>query len=220
MSEMPMNLKYLRKNAGFTQSDLAGLLGIDTTNYNRLERGKTELTYSRMQQLARILNCDPVDLISDGSPELTSARNPLRRVTVKGYVQAGYWSESTEWDTGDFYDVAVPNDTEFARLTLHAAETRGPSMNRKYAEGTVLVFLDNIEAEEQPQFGKRYIVERTGPDGLREATVKTLWQDDEGKIWLLPDSDDPRHQAPIEINGGEGDTIRLVGRVVYSVARE
>lgn len=220
MSEMPMNLKHLRKRAGLTQADLAALLGIDTTNYNRLERGKTELTYSRMQHLARILNCDPVDIISDSASAAAGTGKPVRRVTVKGHVQAGHWVETTEWLPDDFYEVAVPIDEEYQNLTLHAAETRGPSMNRKYAEGTVLVFLDNIEAEEQPQFGKRYIIERTGPDGLREATVKMLWRDDEGKNWLLPDSDDPRHQAPIEINGGEGDTIRIVGRVVYSVSRE
>ena len=122
--------------------------------------------------------------------------------------------------TGDQYDIAIPDDAEFSRLTLHAAETRGPSMNRTYPEGTVLVFLDNMEAEESPQFGKRYIVERERADGLREATVKTLQRDADGKAWLLPDSDDPRHQAPIEINGAEGDTIRLVGRVVYSITRE
>ena len=36
----------------------------------------------------------------------------------------------------------------------------------------------------------------------------------------MPESTDPRHQQPIEIDGDNGDTVRMVGRVRYSVQRE
>ena len=93
-------------------------------------------------------------------------------------------------------------------------------MNRRYPEGTVLIYTNLNDTNEDLIFGKRYIVERERADGLREATVKTLWRDENGKAWLLPESTDPRYQEPIPIEGGENDTVRIVGRVRYAVTRE
>ncbi|MBX8828503.1 hypothetical protein HBA93_23130 [Ochrobactrum sp. SFR4] len=55
---------------------------------------------------------------------------------------------------------------------------------------------------------------------MRETTVKTLAKDDFGKFWLMPESTDPHHQTPLEINGDDGETIRILGKVVYAVRRE
>lgn len=93
-------------------------------------------------------------------------------------------------------------------------------MNKRYPDGTVLVFTDALERPEDLIAGKRYIVERERADGLREATVKKLWQDEYGAMWLLPESDDPRFQEAIPINGEDGDMVRILGRVRFSVTRE
>lgn len=143
-----------------------------------------------------------------------------RIVHVKGFVQAGHWAETWEWDEDDQYSVPVPFDESLSPYTLYGAETRGPSMDKRYPEGTVLIFTDAIETHEDVKIGSRYIVERERPDGMREATVKTLWRDEAGKLWLLPESNDPRFQEPIPVEGGTDDTIRIVGRVRYAVSRE
>jgi phage repressor protein C with HTH and peptisase S24 domain len=93
-------------------------------------------------------------------------------------------------------------------------------MNKRYPEGSALIFTSIYETRETPQVGKRYIVETERPDGLREATVKTLWQDETGEHWLLPESTDPRYQQPIKLSDGDGNIVRIVGRVVFSVQRE
>ena len=209
---MTEQLKRIRKSRGLSQQAVADALKLDVTNYNRLENGRVDLTFARMKELADILHCDPVEFITN----ITHTRI----VRVRAHVEAGVWAESTEWAEEDWYDVAVPDDPEFRRYNLYGAETRGPSMNRRYPQGTVVVFTDAIETEQDITVGKRYIVERERADGLREATVKTLFQDEEGKLWLMPESTDPRHQQPIEIGSADGDTVRIVGRVVYSVQRE
>ncbi|WP_420408653.1 LexA family protein [Hoeflea sp.] len=144
----------------------------------------------------------------------------VRQVEVIGHVQAGEWAESWEWDVEDRYHVTIHTLGGPLNLKLHAAEVRGPSMNMRYNEGTVLVFDDIHETGEAFTVGKRYIVEKTSADGLVEATVKTLWQDEAGHFWLKPESNDPRFQQAIPLDGHDGDTIRIIGRVRYAVVVE
>lgn len=142
-----------------------------------------------------------------------------RPVEVIGVVQAGEWTEAFEWDDEDRYVVPIPADPEYAAYTLKGAEMRGPSMNRWRPEGTVIIFTDQIETQEELRLGKRYFVQRSNGHEY-ECTVKKLWQDDGGKLWLLPESDDPRFQEPLSVEGNDGEEIRIVGRVTYSVAKE
>lgn len=209
---MPHQLKKMRKSRGFSQSDMGAALGIAETNYNKLENSHTNLTLEKMERIAEVLNCDPVDLIAN----FMNTRN----VSVSGYVEAGAWSEAIEWDEDLRYEVSVPDDEHLRPYHLHGLQTRGPSMNKRYPEGTVLIYTSIIETREEIVPGRRYIVEREKADGLREATVKTLSQDDDGKYWLMPESTSPHHQQPIEINGGTDDTVRIIGRVTYSLQRE
>lgn len=44
---------------------MADLLGLSTTAYGDIERGKTELTLSRLNQIAGVLELSPVALLSD-----------------------------------------------------------------------------------------------------------------------------------------------------------
>lgn len=207
-----IRLKELRKARGLTQQQVADALGLHLTNYNKLENGRTKLDQERIAALARILNCDPLDLVFNAPS--------VRIVKVRQHVQAGNWSDSPLWPEDDWYDVAVPDDQTWRPIALHAAETRGPSMNRRYPEGSALIFASVYDTDESLKPGRRYIVEQERPDGLYESTVKTLSKDETGEFWLLPESDDPRFQAPLPLHGEDGTTIRIVGRVLYSVQRE
>lgn len=209
---MRYRIREFREQKGWSQADLGDLVGVHWQTVQRAESGKTELGTKKLSAYAKALGVDP-DLL------VVTEEGPLI-VEVKGFVQAGHWAETWEWPEDDHYTVPIPADPSLQRFRLHGAEVRGPSMDRRYPEGTVLVFADMIETGETLQLGKRYIVERERADGLREATVKTLWRDDSGKLWLLPESTDPRFQEPIPIEGGEDDTVRIVGRVRYAVSRE
>lgn len=170
--------------------------------------------------IARVVGKPVSYLVGENSE---TAKEPgLRRVDVVAHVQAGHFAETWEWDEEERYAVYVPDLAEYRGLRLYAAETRGPSMNKRYSDQTVVVFNSVIEAHEEPIPGKRYIIERKRPSGESEHTVKLLHLDPEGKFWLMPESDDPRYQAPISVEDGTGteDTVTIIGRVLFAVTRE
>ncbi|WP_051213293.1 LexA family protein [Maritalea myrionectae] len=211
---MKNRIKELMIEKKISRDDLAHAVGVHPVTISRLISGRIDLSGERLQALAKAFNVSPEAIISD-TPVV-----PMRTVKVVAFVQAGAWAESNELPDEDQFSVAVPQDTDLAKYSLTGVQVRGPSMNLRYPEGTVLVITNAIETQEDIQPGKRYVVERERPDGLREYTVKTLHRDEEGHFWLMPESNDPRHQQPIEVNGDLGDTIRVLGRVVYSLLRE
>lgn len=209
---MRNRIKELRKKLNLTQAQLAEKVDKSALTVQRVETGFAGLSDKKAEIYAKALGVT--------AAEIFSAETTARTVQVRSHVQAGEWGDNPQWLEDDFYDVAIPNDSEIAPYPLYAAEARGPSMNTRYPEGTVVVFTHAIETAEDFIPGKRYIVERERADGLREATVKLLVKEENGTYWLYPESTDPRHQTPIELNGTEGDTIRIVGQVRYSVVRE
>lgn len=205
--------------AGFSQARLARELtyalgrSIDRAAVNKMTKGGRKISADELVAITQILQTEP--------PAGISQSDKLRTVMVAAHVQAGSWAESWEWAVDDQYAVAVPADEHLLPYTLYAAETRGPSMNRRWPEGTVVVFTNAAETMESPVVGKRYVVERRR-HGEAEHTVKLLHQDEGGKLWLVPESSDPLHQQPIPVEDGdeEEDQVIIIGRVWYSVARE
>ncbi|WP_428413078.1 LexA family protein [Pararhizobium sp.] len=209
---MENRVAELRKKANLTQAKLGELVGKSSLTISRIERGEIGLSTRNAENFARALNVSETDLFA--------APSEARMIPVVAQVQAGEWAETWDWDPEDHYTVPILREPAMDGFKLFGVEARGPSMNRRYPDGTVLIISDMIETGEEPILGKRYVIERERSDGMREATVKTLWQDDAGQIWLLPESDDPRFQEPIAVDGDEGDTIRVVGRVLFAVMRE
>lgn len=203
--------------AGRSQSDVARMLtetlgrSIDRAAVNKMAKGTRKIAADELIAMARYLNAPA-----------PSQNVGLRTITVAAHVQAGYWAETWEWADDDKYEVAVPADPLLDGFQLYGAETRGPSMNRRWPERTVVVFTNVAETEETLTPGKRYIVQRTRADGATEHTVKLLHRDEKGKFWLVPESTDPLFQTPISVEDGaiDGDTVAIVGRVHFSVARE
>ncbi len=58
----------LRKRKGFTQSLMAEKLGIAPNNYGKIEKGITEMTVNRLNQIAEILSISVVELLV-GEPQ-------------------------------------------------------------------------------------------------------------------------------------------------------
>lgn len=200
------------RQRGISRDAMADELQVHPVTVSKLISGTMKLTVDWMERFARVLNVQPSDLIAPSSN--------MRTVKVRGRVEAGAWEEAFEWPQDDWYEVAIPDDPNLLNEELFGGEMHGPSMNQRYAEGSVLVFVSTEARGEMPRVGKRYLVERERSDGLREATVKKVWRDDEGQLWLVPESNDPRFQEPIAIGGSEDQNVRIVGRVVYSVQRE
>lgn len=211
---MKNRLKQIMADKGITREALAERVDTHPVTISKLISGKMKMTTEWMERLGVGLGVPPIEL-------LVAPLN-FRTAQVRAAVQAGVWTESVEWpDPDDWYEVAVPYDADLDGLPLYGAEVRGPSMNLRYREGSVIVFTAPWEDGETPLPGRRYIVERRRLDGSVETTVKLLHRDPEGGLWLLAESDDPRFQSPIAVDGEtDGEEIRIIGRVRYSVVRE
>ena len=57
-------IKLLREAKGLSQADIAANLEIASQNYWKIEKGKTELTVSRLEQIARILGVSVIELLT------------------------------------------------------------------------------------------------------------------------------------------------------------
>jgi transcriptional regulator with XRE-family HTH domain len=62
--ELSEKLKSIRKLRNFTQETVAEKLGISTYSYAKIERGETDIKYSRLQQIAKIMEIELEDLFS------------------------------------------------------------------------------------------------------------------------------------------------------------
>ena len=62
---LPERIRLQRLQRGLSQENMADLLGLSTTAYGDIERGKTDLTLSRLSQIATVLDVSPVALLTD-----------------------------------------------------------------------------------------------------------------------------------------------------------
>ena len=67
------NIRFYRKKANLTQIELANDLGISIATLRRWEAGETTPTGAKIQELAKILNVNPEELIKEENK--TSTRN-------------------------------------------------------------------------------------------------------------------------------------------------
>jgi len=61
-------IRRIRQQKELSQENMADMLGLSTTAYGDIERGKTELTLTRLQQIATVLGVSPADLLGQALP--------------------------------------------------------------------------------------------------------------------------------------------------------
>ena len=100
-------IRLQRLQRGFSQENMADLLGLSTTAYGDIERGKTELTLSRLNQIAAVLDLAPIALLTDDTvavqvippDEETERERETQQLTIekqqleidKLRLEADYW---------------------------------------------------------------------------------------------------------------------------------
>ncbi len=103
-------IRQIRLTKGFSQENLADMLGVSTTAYGDIERNKTELSISRATEIAKTLNVSFLDLLEiEASPpplpkgeelknrEKLHLENEKLKVEVeKWQATAAYWREKYE----------------------------------------------------------------------------------------------------------------------------
>jgi SOS-response transcriptional repressor LexA len=155
-------------------------------------------TYGKLARAAGV----PIWRLTGEQPEAPSATT----VWVVGFVEAGAFRDAIEWDRSRWYPVDVPVPERFQRKAK-ALEVRGPSMNLEYPEGSIVLWVDVLDAR-PPRHEDHVICYAYRHDDEIEATVKEL-RVVNGHRWLWPRSDDPGHQLPLDMDS-PGDHIARV----------
>lgn len=86
-------IRTMREIRKWSQEYMAEQLNISTNGYSKIERGETQLTIARLQQIANILDIDPAELIQEHDSGLVlqigdNNTNGMNTITLYGNHQS------------------------------------------------------------------------------------------------------------------------------------
>lgn len=191
-------LKVLRKKAGYTQADVAAMLGIDRSTYAKYETGQSEPNFEMLQKLSALFHAS-IEFLINGASQPPSTGGTW--VPVLGEVAAGIPIEAVE-DIVDYeeIDAALAATGDFFGLRI-----KGSSMEPRIRDGDVVI----VRKQDDADTGDTVVVLVNGDS----ATVKRLKKEADGSMWLLPNNPayDPQHFTPTEITE---KPVHIIGKVV------
>jgi transcriptional regulator with XRE-family HTH domain len=200
-------IKDLRVQKNLTQAQLAELIGTTDATVQRLETNKRQLTQKWAEKIAIALGVDVSQIFHAILPATTDG------LIVAGEVQAGVWREIDVSDEPKYPPIPLGPDPRYTAKAQFALLVQGESMNKVLPSGAYIVCVPWAELGRDAKDGDLVVVERRR-DGMVETTVKRI-SVRQRKTVLMPESTDPRFQAPIELNGNiELDEIAITALVV------
>lgn len=75
MTHIADNIRKMRELRNFTQDYMATQLGITQAGYSKIESGTTDITFSKIEEIAQILNVTPTDLVAFDSQKYFNSFN-------------------------------------------------------------------------------------------------------------------------------------------------
>ncbi len=80
MNDLHDKIKQIRVIKGLKQADMAEKIGIAPVNYNRLENGLTDISMSRLNQLAEIFGMTVIEIMQYGDEKIESKETILTHI--------------------------------------------------------------------------------------------------------------------------------------------
>jgi SOS-response transcriptional repressor LexA len=201
-----------RAKAGYRSArEAVEKLGWGYSTYASHENGSRRISPDAARKYARVFSVSAAWLLygteRDKVPEPVS-------VPVVGKVAAGLWQEADSYTYDDDTWVPAVRSPEFRNGRQVAYKVEGPSMNKVLPDGVYAIGV-LFETARQPRHKDIVVLKRTRA-GLVETTVKRYIVDGDN-ILLMPESDDPRYQAPIDLRADEAESqVELHALVVGS----
>lgn len=205
-------LKEAREAVGLTQEELADRVGMRQTGIGSIESGESRRP-RRLLEIARAVGKSPEWLLGQepaAKPSTSTLSNVARRIGMEGVtlvigeVAAGVWREVDSTDETPFEPIPVAPNPSYPAGGQYGLVVRGTSINRQANDGDIVICIDMGVTGIEPQNNDLVVFERRRQqEGIREVTVKRLRRNG-SVIELWPESDDPRFQEPILLNGGSG----------------
>lgn len=195
-------VKEARMRKGYTQEELARLLGYKSrTSVNKIEMGR-DIPRSMVVRLAKVLDVSPSYLM--GWEESESANvsavysDSIRMIPVFESVSAGFGARADE-QVIDYCPFVIASERE-AEETI-AIRVTGDSMSPKIEDGDII----RVHCQDSVDSGSIAVVLLDGEEGL----VKRV---EYGRDWIELISINP-YYPPRRFEGEEVLRIRVVGLV-------
>lgn len=207
-----VKIRNLRKDLGWTQGEMAERAEMTQAQVSKLESGK-EGSRDLVLRLAPVLGVPKETLW----PEDSSIMPHQRVVRIVGKIAAGEWREAIElpYDEQGVTTAILP--APYANTPVTAMQVDGESVNKIYPNQSV-VFIAPLHAiPGAPKNGQMVSVLLSRSDGTFEKTLKQFQKDENGRIWLLPQSTEPEFQAPIEYLGPKTEEVQITGVVIAAI---
>lgn len=204
-------IRALRLARGWNQTELAERLNVTQATVSRWEKGSIP-SATHLTKLADYAGDTMRDFVGYGQPA-------MQRFYVRGAVAAGVWTEAYEWPKSEWIPYSAFPRTEHVDHSRFGLMVEGESMDQIYPPGTVLDCLKMFEMTDLHN-GCRVIVERVRLDGEMEATVKEYLKSEDGRVWLIPRSNNPAFQSPIALDSPGVDEVRIAAIVIGSYRPE
>lgn len=209
MSFLASNLRFLRKQKGITQNDLADQLDVQRTMISAYEDGRSEPKLATLQKLCDILGVGVEELLEHDIEKLGRKAVQKRQVglltiaaddsdreniTLVGQkAAAGYLNGFADQEyMGTLPQFHLPNLSR--HVTFRAFELSGDSM-LPLVSGTIVIG-SYVEQLREIKSGKTYVLV-TQTEGVVYKRVFNYLEEN-GKLFLVSDND---HYKPYEVRG-------------------
>ena len=96
-SNLSERIRQIRLQKGLSQENMADMLGLSTTAYGDVERGRTELSFSRLENIAKLLDMPLPDLLGFESLTLSETEWLRQENTRLMAVNARLQNETEQW---------------------------------------------------------------------------------------------------------------------------
>ena len=88
-------IKFLRKSKGLTQEKMAEKLNLSIYGYAKIEQGKTDVKFSRMEQIAESFGIEILELLNFGEQNVFYLTNKHKHL-IKTYNELQHELEITQ----------------------------------------------------------------------------------------------------------------------------
>ena len=78
MNVIGEKIKKIRELRGYPQKYVADKLGMTPAGYSKIERGETDVTYSKIEEIANVLNVSMEDLIAFDQQKILNSFNQVK----------------------------------------------------------------------------------------------------------------------------------------------
>ncbi len=132
MNLLHENIKAIRLEKRYSQEEVAYMLNISQNAYNRIERGLTDVNYSRLQQIADVYEMSVVDIIN--YPEKDNTQDKVKELKDLVNAYKGFLANIRK------------NELELIRLLLQEANKQGIILDDAFQKAKNIWYKENIEA--------------------------------------------------------------------------